>query len=151
MTIRTMHDAVQIIGRATGIADLAPNAAGAFELVFLGQMPVYFQVVGDTEIEVQLRLGDRDQRLDGPMLVAMLAANLDLRRGRLAVEPGGDRVVYCGRVNIAQHDAKSLMAAVTAIIREGATWRLEGFAALGRTVARGQSTASVLSETLIRV
>ena len=149
MTIRTMHDAVQIIGRAVGIADLAPNASGAFELVFLKQLPVYFQVIGDTEIEVQIRLGE--PRLGEEMLVAMLAANLDLRRGRLAVEPGGDRVVYCGRVNIAQHDAKSLMTAVSAIISEGAAWRLEDFAALGQSVASRQSTASVLSETLIRV
>lgn len=151
MTIRTMHDAVQIIGRAVGIADLAPNAAGAFELVFLGQLPVYFQVVGDSEFEVQVRLGENGAQLDGPMLKAMLATNLDLRCGRLALEPGGDRVVYCGRVNIAEHDAKSLMAAVTAIIREGAAWRLEGFALLGQRVAAGQSTSGVLSETLIRV
>ena len=52
MKIRSMHDAVQIIGRAVGVSDLAANATGAFELVFFDQLPVYFQIVGDTEVEV---------------------------------------------------------------------------------------------------
>ena len=82
---------------------------------------------------------------------AMLAANLDLRQGRLAVEPGGDRVVYCGRVNIAQEDERSLVSSVMAIIREGADWRLQRFNALMGTVAASQSTAHVMSETLLRV
>lgn len=150
MGLQNMRDAVQIIGRATGLADLAPNASGAFELIFLGKLPVYFQVVGDNEIEIQIRLQDR-QPLTSAMMTAMLAANLDLRHGRLAVEPGGDRVVYCGRLNIASHDQKTLMPAVTAIIREGGALRIEGFAALGQKVAAANSTAGVLSETLIRV
>lgn len=151
MTLRNMHDTVQVIGRAVGIPDLAPNANGTFELVFLGQLSVYFQVVGDTEIEVQLRLGDTGQRLSSEMMTAMLAANLDLRRGRLAVEPGTDRVVYCGRLNIEHHSADTLMSAVTAIIREGADWKLQGFADLGNAIAASQSTAGVMSEGFIRV
>lgn len=151
MTIRSMHDAVQIIGQSVGIADLAPNSAGTFELVFFDQLPVYFQVVGDTEVEVQLRIAEDTARPGEALLQAMLAANLDLRRGRLAIEPQSDRVVYCGRVNIAHLDSASLMAAIRAIIREGAAFRLEGFAALSRQVAAGHSTADVLSETLIRV
>lgn len=151
MTIRNMHDAVQIIGRAVGIADLAPNAGGAFELVFMDQLPTYFQVIGETEIEIQLRLGEEGERLTDALLEAMLAANLDLRHGRLALEPGSDRVVYCGRVNIEHFDAKSLMPAVAAVIREGAAWRLEEFARLVKAVAAGQSTAGALSESFIRV
>ena len=151
MTLRSMHDAVQTIGRAVGIADLAPNAAGAFELVFFDQLPVYFQEVGDSELEVQLRLGDDAPRPGEDLAKAMLQANLDLRRGRLAMEPGSGRLVYCGRVNIAQHDAGSLMQAVSAIIREGAEWRMGGLAALAARVAARQSTESVLFETLIRV
>ncbi len=151
MKIRSMHDAVQIIGRAVGVSDLAANAAGAFELVFFDQLPVYFQIVGDTEVEVQLRLGDEGTRLSVAVMQAMLAANLDLRQGRLAVEPGGDRVVYCGRVNIAQEDERSLVSSVMAIIREGADWRLQRFNALMDTVAASQSTAHVMSETLLRV
>lgn len=151
MKIRSMHDAVQIIGRAVGVSDLAANAAGAFELVFFDQLPVYFQIVGETEIEVQLRLGDDGPRLNEDLMQAMLAANLDLMQGRLAVEPGGDRVVYCGRVNIAQEDERSLVSSVMAIIREGADWRLQHFNALMGTVAASQSTAHVMSETLLRV
>lgn len=151
MTLRTMHDAVQIIGRAVGIGDLAPNAAGAFELVFFGQLPVYFQVVGETEIEVQVRLGDGDLRLTTPLMQAMLAMNLDLRHGRLAVEPGTDRVVYCGRVNIANHVAASLLDAVQSAAREGLRLRLDGFDALRGRVAAGQSTADMFHESLVRV
>lgn len=151
MTIRNMHDAVQAIGRAVGINDLAPNSSGAFELVFVKQLQVYFQVVSDTEIEVQLRMGEGGPRLAADALSAMLAANLDLRRGRLAIEPGTDRVVYCGRVDIAQHDGPSLIAAIKAIIQEGAAWKLEHFETLLGDVAARNSTSSVLSETLIRV
>lgn len=151
MTIRSMHDAVQLIGRAAGIADLAPDAHGAFELVFLDQLPVFFQIVGDTEIEVALRMEDGTVRLNDDLIMAMLAANLDLRHGRLAIEPGGDRIVYGGRINIAAQSATTLLPAVTAIIREGASWRLERLAALGHDVASRQSTADVLFETLIRV
>ena len=151
MKIRSMHDAVQIIGRAVGVSDLAANAAGAFELVFFDQLPVYFQVVGDLEIEVQLRLGDDGPRLSEAVMQAMLAANLDLRQGRLAVEPGGDRVVYCGRINIAQQDERTLVSTAMAIIREGADWRLQRFNALMSAVAASQSTAHVMSETLLRV
>ena len=151
MKLRSMHDAVQIIGRAVGVSDLAANSTGAFELVFFDQLPVYFQIVGDTEVEVQLRLGDDGPRLSEAVMQAMLAANLDLRQGRLAVEPGGDRVVYCGRVNIAQEDEGSLVRSVMAIIREGADWRLQRFNALMSAVAASQSTAHVMSETLLRV
>ena len=151
MKIRSMHDAVQIIGRAVGVSDLAANAAGAFELVFFDQLPVYFQVVGDLEIEVQLRLGDDGPRLSEAVMQAMLAANLDLRQGRLAVEPGGDRVVYCGRINIAQQGERTLVSTAMAIIREGADWRLQRFSALMGTVAASQSTSDVMSETLLRV
>jgi hypothetical protein len=150
MPIRSMHDAVQTIGRAVRIDDLAPNAQGAFELVFFDQLQVYFQEVSDTELEVQLRLGE-GQRLGPDLMQAMLAANLSLRHGRLALEPGTDRVVYCGRINISQLGSDTLMPAVTAIIREGAAWRLETFADLGRDVAALHSTADVMSETLIRV
>ena len=151
MTIRNMHDAVQAIGRAVGMADLAPDASGAFELVFVKQLQVYFQVVGDNEIEVQLRLGDSVGRLGPNVLLAMLSANLGLRRGRLAVEPGTDRVVYCGRVDITLHDGPSLVAAVKAIILEGAAWKLEGFELLQGEAAARSSTSAVLSETMIRV
>jgi hypothetical protein len=151
MTINYMHDAVQSIGRSVGVNDLTPNAAGAFELVFFNQLSVYFQIVGETEIEVQIRLGDGELRLTTDLMEAMLAANLGLRRGRLSLEPGMDRVVYCGRINTAHHDAASLTTAVMAIVREGLQLRLEGFDRLRAEVAARQSTADVLSETLMRV
>lgn len=151
MTIRSMHDAVQIIGQAVRVADLAPDAGGAFELVFFDQLPVYFQVVGDSEMEVQLRLGESGQQVSGDLAEALLAANLTLRHGRLAMEPGRERLVYCGRINTAHHDSKTLVAAVTAIIREGAALRLEGFAALLRDAEGRHSTENMFSDSLIRV
>jgi hypothetical protein len=151
MTISNMHDAVQIIGRAVGLPDLAPNAAGAFELVFFGQVPVYFQVIGEEALEIQLRLGERGQPLSPEVLDAMLAANLSLQHGRLAVEPGSDRVVYCGRVPAVGGPAGGLMPRVTNVIREGAAWKMERFASLLQDVGGKLDTSGVLSETLLRV
>jgi hypothetical protein len=143
-----MHDAVQAIGRAAGISGLTPNANGVFELVINKVLPVYFQEVGEAELEVQVRLDELESRLDSAMIDALLAANTTTRAGRFALEPNSNKVVFGGRLNISAYDKDSLLRAVDAIIVEAANWKLDGENQLR---AMHSGSQDVMSETLIRV
>ncbi len=151
MALENMRDAVQAIGRRTGITDLTPNADGVFELVIGGFLPVFFQDVGETELEVQIRVPGLENTLNNDMMSALLRANLDTQHGRFGLEPGTNKVVFGGRINVTSHNEDSLMRTIDAIIKEGASWNGNGLEALKQDARAGSGSENVMSETLMRV
>lgn len=150
MAFDTLHAAIKAIAARTGLHDLAPNADGVFELVVADRLPVFFQIVGDAELEVQVRLPDLEARLNTALVGALLRANLEARFGRFSLEPGTNRVVFGGRIAVVSHDEAGLMRRIDAIIREGAHWNGSGADRLDE-LARGDTPAGLPDETFLRV
>lgn len=151
MAFSTMREALKALADRTGQAALEPNAAGAVELVIAGRLPVYFQVVGETELEVQIRLPELESAMNMSMVSALLEANLHTAHGRFALEPGTNKAIFGGRINVTGHDAETFMKAIDAIIKEGARWNGSGAKLLEGFALRGSGSADVMNETLLRV
>lgn len=113
----TLHEALSALAQAAGLPRLSTNAAGVAELVLGGGVvSIYLMAVEEDQIEIAIRL--EALRGSDELLDWLLAENGRRRFGRLALEPGGDRVVFCHRLHLAHQTPATLAAAVDRAFRE---------------------------------
>jgi len=118
----THHEALQALAQAAGLPQLRSNARGVAELAFgQGAVSIYLTAVEDGQLEVSMRLPG--MQAGAPMQDWLLAENGRRHFGRLALEPGTDRVVFCHRLHLDAATPATLTAAVNRTFREVA--RLE--------------------------
>lgn len=145
--MKDMRHVISSLADASGQSGLEPNAEGVFELIFNDVLPVYFRILNDEEMEVQIRVPDMTSELDSDAMSAILQANTQTRAGRFALEPGSNNLIFGTRLNISAHDRDGLIRLIDAAIREGAAWNSTRYEDL-----RGKTGAiDVSNETFLRV
>lgn len=149
--MQSLHDALQVIARATGLASLEFGANGFAELVIGdGVLSIYLGRAGDSQIELSARIAAFD-RAPGPELALLLLEENGRRSfGRFGVED--DRTVVLGhRIDAGAATPDALVAALNAFVREVVRLERGGAAALIARAERHRAAAPLPEEAVLRL
>lgn len=105
----TAENALQILARNAGLGRASFNAEGAAEIVFAEALSIFITRIHEGEMELSCLLPELDGATDKESLSAMLYQNARLPIGRIALEPGSHRALYCARLVLGRCDEAGLV------------------------------------------
>ena len=117
--MHNVEHAITGLRDASGLTRLQLDRQGNAELVIDRKWNVFLMKVSDSELELVARLSALEGRLTTYALRRLLewngSANLT-GAGRISIEPGGTRAVYCERVDVLPLDTAGLLARIAAFV-----------------------------------
>jgi hypothetical protein len=149
--MQSLHDALQVIARAAGLASLDFGANGFAELVIGdGVLSIYIGRAEESQIELSARIRAFDGPVTPALALLLLAENGRRTFGRFGVE--GDRTVVLGhRIEVGLATPESLLADLNAFLREVVRLERGEAAALKARAERHTGGAFVPEDMLLRL